>query len=203
MAKDFSKGNIVPTSSLHEKDAWGRVKGKGWGVRGWGEGLWGKPTGSWGFLLPTAPPVNNPAYHTCWDSVSVRILNCLFFKRRFSISPSLAEKKKKRFLTAGFSQPRRGASCWAAGSPVQVSWIIQALLRGFFIPTETLRSHSAGICSRQSLASWQIWFQIHQQFVLWGRGLKRYTEAWKGSCQASTLDQHQLVENCLLHLGQT
>lgn len=98
MAKDFSKGNIVPTSSLHEKDAWGRVKGKGWGVRGWGEGLWGKPTGSWGFLLPTAPPVNNPAYHTCWDSVSVRILNCLFFKRRFSISPSLAEKKKKGFL---------------------------------------------------------------------------------------------------------
>lgn len=99
-----------------------------------------------------------------WHSVSERILNHLFLKKEIFNFPQQvcqSQGKKKKFLTAGSSQPRRGASCWATGSPVQISWIIQALLRGFFIPTETARSHSAGMCSRQSLASQQIRLLIH------------------------------------------
>lgn len=91
---------------------------------------------------------------TSWYPESERILNDLFFKKEIFNFLNKSVRAKKMFLTAGSSQPKKDAPCRGAGSSVQISWIIQAFLRGFFIFTEIVRSHSTGICSRQSLASW-------------------------------------------------
>lgn len=134
---------------------------------------------------------------TSWYSESERILNDLFFKKEIFNFLNKSVRAKKMFLTAGSSQPKRGAPCRAAGSSVQISWIIQAFLRGFFIFTATVRSHSAGICSRQSLASWQIGLLIHEQSVL--SGCKGWSDVQKPErglvkhlCWANTLIGREL-----------